>query len=200
MRYRSALLLVLFSVAARAESGPVTISLENADQTSAVLLSTMQHELESLMSTSGISIAWKSTSKPEVYSRIAVIRLQGQCRADAPVPYARPSTRFQGEALGQTHVVDGNVLPIADIRCDSVRQFLAPELRAVSPGLREELLGRALSRVMAHELYHILLRTREHGREGIARPAQSIGDLTAPRVSFAPREDRRARGIRCGRG
>lgn len=126
-----------------------------------------------------------------MYSRIAVIHLLGQCRSDIPVSPALRSTRLEGEALGQTHIVEGSVLPIADIRCDRIRRFIDADLRILNTESRGELFGRALGRVMAHELYHILLRTREHGRDGIARPAQSAADLVAARAGFAPRDDRK---------
>ena len=46
------------------------------------------------------------------------------------------------------------------------------------------MLGRALGRVTAHELRHILLRTRKHSREGFAKPAQTSAELLTPRDSI----------------
>jgi hypothetical protein len=55
---------------------------------------------------------------------------------------------------------------------------------------QQELFGRSLGRVMAHELYHVLLRTRAHGRSGLARPAQTQAELLAVRSHFSDREER----------
>jgi hypothetical protein len=86
--------------------------------------------------------------------------------------------------------VEGKVLPIADLRCDALRKLIDRDLQAAPAAGRDQLLGRALGRVLAHELYHVLLRTRAHAREGLARPAQSSADLLAPRNSFAEPDQR----------
>jgi hypothetical protein len=99
--------------------------------------------------------------------------------------------RGEGDALGQTQVADGQVLPFADVRCDSIRQLIARELIHQRPQNREDVLGRAMGRVLAHELYHIVLRTTSHGRSGLAREAQSSYDLTADHDDFAPADERR---------
>jgi len=85
----------------------------------------------------------------------------------------------------------GKVLPFADIDCDSVRKLIDRELRRASAGLREDILGRAMGRVVAHELYHILLHTTSHGRDGLARPAQSRSDLLSAQRTFAPADERK---------
>src|SRR5258708_37802966 len=113
---------------------------------------------------------------------------KGRCSPDAPLTTIATDRR-DSEALGQTHVVDGKVLPFADVRCDSVRKVIDRGLRAASSTDREELLGRALGRVMAHELYHVLLRTRSHGRSGLARPVLSSSDLLALHDNFAPSDE-----------
>jgi hypothetical protein len=95
------------------------------------------------------------------------------------------------EALGQTQVVDGVVLPMADVLCDSVRKLIDRDMRSSPAFERDELFGRALGRVMAHELYHILLRTRDHGHDGLARPAQSSVELLAARNPFAEQDERK---------
>jgi hypothetical protein len=46
--------------------------------------------------------------------------------------------------------------------------------------------GRALARVIGHELYHILARTSQHPAAGIAKAAFSISDLTMPGLDFDP--------------
>jgi hypothetical protein len=45
--------------------------------------------------------------------------------------------------------------------------------------------------VVSHELYHILLRTRRHGRTGLARPTLTRAELLTPRQTFAPAEEQR---------
>jgi hypothetical protein len=52
--------------------------------------------------------------------------------------------------------------------------------------LRERAIGRAVGRVLAHELGHFLLRSRGHARSGLMRPVQTTADLVGPeRARFA---------------
>ncbi|HYR43293.1 MAG TPA: hypothetical protein VER98_09735 [Terriglobia bacterium] len=46
------------------------------------------------------------------------------------------------------------------------------------------VLGRALGRVAAHEIYHIVAQTTEHQESGIAKAAFSVRDLTANRFEL----------------
>jgi len=49
------------------------------------------------------------------------------------------------------------------------------------------MYGRALGRVVVHELYHALLSTRVHSRTGVARFRQSGRDLTREKLALDPR-------------
>jgi hypothetical protein len=200
MYCRSALLLASLWGIAGAQTppdspnltGPLTIVLRGNSAISAEALNAMQREVESLVEPSSIRVAWtSSTTGAEVYDRVAVVRLRGDCRVDAPL-LMTPRTDKEGfEPLGQTQVVDRDVLPFAAVRCDAVRKLIGRDLALQPSYEREDLFGRALGRVLAHELYHILLRTTSHGRQGLARPAQSSADLLADRDNFAPADERK---------
>jgi hypothetical protein len=51
-------------------------------------------------------------------------------------------------------------------------------------------LGRALGRVAAHELYHVLGNTQSHGEAGLAKPSFGTVDLLHP-AGFAAADRRR---------
>jgi hypothetical protein len=57
--------------------------------------------------------------------------------------------------------------------------------------LRERAIGRAVGRVLAHELGHYLLRSRTHAQSGLMRAVQNTADLiAADRETFSlSRED-----------
>jgi hypothetical protein len=200
MQSRSALLLVSLCGTAVAQapatipnlSVPLTIVLRSDGTTPARVVDAMEREVESLVAHSHIRMSWTwSTDAPGVFEQLAVVTLRGACRPDAPVPVSIQVSRSDQEPLGQTQIVDGKVLPFAEVRCDTVRKLIYRELYAKPSRQREVLLGRALGRVMAHELYHILLRSTSHGSNGLARPAQSSADLTADRDDFAPADERK---------
>jgi hypothetical protein len=172
--------------------GPVTIFLTSDNSVPDPVFTAMQREVEDLVVPSGVHVAWvdPKSQAPDVYNRIARIALRGQCDLAAPLPAHVRLKKNDPEPLGQTQVVEGRVLPIADVHCDAVRKLVGDVLRASSAEEQQELFGRSLGRVMAHELYHILLRTRAHGRSGLARPAQTQAELLAVRTRFADREER----------
>ena len=203
MRFRSALLLAALIGPAVAQTpadelklltGPLAVFLRDDSNTPAGVLSAMRREVEAIVVPAGIHLTWNSGPDAGVYSRIAVMRLQGQCRPEAPFTTSIPTDRRDSEPLGQTQVVDGKVLPFADVRCDSVRKVIDRDLRAAATADRDELLGRALGRVMAHELYHVLLRTRSHGRAGLARPVLTSSDLLAVHDTFTPSDEHKLSG------
>lgn len=199
MHCRSALLLASLWGTAGAQTppaspnltGPLTIVLRSDAAVSTEVLNAMESEVESLVEPSSIRLTWTSATAGDVYDRVAVVRLRGACRADAPL-LAPTQTEKQGYVpLGQTQVVDGKVLPFAAVRCDAIRKLIARDLVLQPSYEREDLFGRALGRVLAHELYHILLRTTRHGSQGLARPALSSIDLVADRDNFAPADEQK---------
>lgn len=112
----------------------------------------------------------------ETFGKIILVRFQGTCQAGwsaDPIQLNEPAL-LNHPSLGQTEVSGGRVLPFVHIFCNEVRAFV-PSVSRVS---QEQMYGRALGRVVAHELYHALLSTLEHARDGIASSAQSARDLT----------------------
>jgi len=50
------------------------------------------------------------------------------------------------------------------------------------------MYGRALGRVVAHELYHIFAATETHGKDGVARSFHTRRDLTGKQFRFSQKE------------
>ena len=86
--------------------------------------------------------------------------------------------------LGWTHMSDGEILPFSDINCDGVRLFLQRDLLRVPEQNRPVAYGRALARVLAHELYHIFAKTAKHGGWGVAKPAYTVQELLSNKFQF----------------
>ena len=54
------------------------------------------------------------------------------------------------------------------------------------PAVREQMTGRMIGRALAHEIGHVLLRSRDHSRDGLMRATHRSSDLIAPeRQGFA---------------
>lgn len=144
---------------------------------SADVIAAMHAELDSILAPAGVQFQWRSLANNhgnEVSAQLAVLTFKGRCDV-AGLTYRTANVG----ALGWTHITDGVILPFADIDCERVRLFLQHELLYYAVAERAPAFGRALARVVAHELYHIFARTTEHGEDGICKAAFSVHDLLA---------------------
>jgi hypothetical protein len=146
----------------------------------------LQDEVESIMGPLGRHFAWRmlaGVKGNEVSVELAVLTFKGRCdSASLSLKEGHPG------ALGWTHVSDGAILPFSDIECDRIRLFVQKELLYVRPAQREAAFGRALGRVVAHELYHIFANTNHHGSDGVAKAAYSVQELLSDEFQFEERE------------
>jgi hypothetical protein len=186
MRYLLATLALYSSTVAaqtRTDEALLTVLLKG-DSVPAPVLRAMYREAEAAFAPSGVKLNWGSSQDVQgtgVNGQMAIIELRGQCGSGAAARVVAPAPGEGSEPLGQTHMVNGKVLPIADVLCDAVHQLVDRDLRAAQAGERDELLGRAFGRVLAHELYHIILRTTDHAHSGLRRSALTSAELLAPR-------------------
>jgi hypothetical protein len=138
----------------------------------------------------GMTFDWRplNGNRGEVSIELAVVTFRGRCDA------AELSPRYAAVgALGWTHVSNGTILPFAEVDCARIRTFLGRGLLAITPAERDDALGRAIARVMAHELYHILAGTSNHGAWGVGKSAYTVQDLLSYEFRFEEQESRALR-------
>jgi len=82
------------------------------------------------------------------------------------------------------------VLPFAEVNCDRIRDFLREDLIRTHSTERESVYGRAVGRVLAHELFHVFVRSAAHGARGVAEPAFTQAELLGNEFQLATREFR----------
>jgi hypothetical protein len=155
------------------------------------VLQALQDEVETLMLPLGAEFDWRSLDKAtgsQVSAQLAVIKFRGHCQ---PAGFATQA--METGALGWTHVSDGVILPFSDIDCDGIRHFLQAGLLGISSKERDEAYGRAVGRVLAHELYHIFARTAHHGSHGAAKGVYSVADMLSHDFRFEERESQALR-------
>jgi hypothetical protein len=149
----------------------------------------MRREMDKLMMQASIRVEWKNLSDfvagTEVQD-LVLVKFRGNCRI-------QPAPVFLDERgpMAFTHTSDGQVLPFSEVLCDRVGVAAQSAMEGGEFGRRDELLGRALARVLAHEIYHIKGKCNEHGRSGVARKALSGRELIAATLDFAPADARR---------
>jgi hypothetical protein len=147
----------------------------------------MQRELSQIMASAGYAIEWRDTRAsqnlyPEI-ANLAIVELRGICGAPAgATPSVGPSE--DREPLASTPVMDGHILPFSTVNCDAVTRLLMPSLATESVMQRNFIYGRAVARIVAHELYHVLTGRNEHDHEGIAKAGFTAQDLVSGRFDF----------------
>ena len=172
-----AMALVLFvSVCAHSQARTLGLYSNTPQGLDAEADAAMRSEVQRLLAPADINVVWKdsgSRNAAEDFELVVVASLQGSCSA-VPPPLVSMSA-----ALADTSISDGHILPFFRVDCARVTQMLGAR---VEPAV----LGRALARVMAHEIYHIVARTTHHHDTGVAKAVFSVRDLTTPRFEFDP--------------
>jgi hypothetical protein len=144
-------------------------------------LEAMEAEVQRLLQPSGIALDWKlarDNRGEQAFSGLVVVKFKGRCQAER---WSQPASEFGslGEriTLGSTLVADGRVLPYTEVECDQVRKALGAMDPAAGHAERQNALGLALARVVAHEIYHILARTTGHAKMGLAKAVHPMDEL-----------------------
>jgi hypothetical protein len=151
----------------------------------------MKGELGTILNGSGIRVDWRNRNqvKPsETFPNLVVVKFRGKCRMD-PVPYLFD----ERGPLGLTYGTGGTVLPFSEIECDKVRESLETVIRSGDAGRSDTLFGRALARVLAHELYHALTGLHAHAQTGVSQQSLSGTQLISGKLRLSPGELERMR-------
>jgi hypothetical protein len=136
------------------------------------VLKETEHELGRLMEETSVRLEWHDRSSPQgdtAFSNILVLNFLGTCDPRSDSPFNGPPDSW----LARMHVSDGVVLPFGDVNCDLVRTMM----RTSEDKPSDNGFGRALARVLAHELYHFITQTTEHATQGLVKPSFSAADL-----------------------
>ncbi|HLY15962.1 MAG TPA: hypothetical protein VKR61_02000 [Bryobacteraceae bacterium] len=141
----------------------------------------MKLEAEKLLKGSGVTLEWRMLSElspEESFPRIAVVKLKGRCEMTPFVPAAADVAA----PLGITYREDGRVIPFSEVECDRVRSTLGGARLTANPEARELLFGRALGRVLAHELLHVVNHSGRHTKDGVTQKYLSAARLTGEQI------------------
>lgn len=146
------------------------------------VLAAFRGETERVLPIPGLEIQWRragNEAATETFDRLIVVRLAGECS-----PHGSAASRGDGP-LGVTHVSGGQILPFVEADCGRIVRA-SQRLRRLPFRLRAEDLGRAIGRVVAHEVYHVLSASSEHDEQGLSRSALSAADLFLSCIAFDP--------------
>jgi len=177
---RAVFILALAVLPAQGQVGSIALYTQFEHPPNAGVVDAIKAEVASIMAPAGLRFEWRSLPAQgnEVSMELAVITFKGTCEASSAGRGVYPDIR-----LGWSHLSDGEVLPFTDVDCDSIRSFVIKRLLNRPEPAREQVFGRAIGRVLAHELYHILAQTPHHGA-GVDRPAYTVQELLSDDFIF----------------
>ncbi len=120
------------------------------------------------------------TEHPVFDSEVIVMRVSGRCEL-GPMP---PLNSHKPDTLGRTFVTDGQILPFVELDCKQISGALRAKLSGTPAEYRPQVLGRAMGRVLAHEIYHVLSRSSDHSPHGLAAETMNPEQMTCDRLDF----------------
>lgn len=153
----------------------------------AAFITTMERELARIMEAADLTLHWLTPSNADgrqTFAQALIFTFHGECQA-TPVTQeaAASSVRL---TLAETAADGTSILPYSELNCDRLRGFLARE--GVFSAGSESRLGFATARVLAHEMYDVLLQTHAHGKTGITRAVHSPSALLSRSLRFNDEE------------
>jgi len=156
----------------------------------------MQHEAGGILREAGLNLDWLPLSEAAktAVQDLVVVKFNGACVLD-PESLDEGQADIHSDPLAFTYSTDGVVQPFSEVACDRVAAAVRSALCSCDFPRADMLLGRALGRVVAHELVHILTRSQEHGRDGVAKAALSGKELISRALSLSPFDLNRLRQI-----
>jgi hypothetical protein len=108
------------------------------------------------------------------YSDLVVMTFRGACEFEPAAPIYD-----ELGPLAMTRTTNGEVQPFGEVNCDRVVNSARSAMSGTDYSRADLLIGRAMGRVVAHELVHMLTKSELHGVEGVQRPALSGKQLIA---------------------
>jgi hypothetical protein len=190
---RAVFAIFCFSVCAHAQTRTLAVYSDSAQHLDSSAMHALQVELQRVLAPAGIEpislqTGAKNTELPEV--QLAVVgTFQGDCSVESLLEQS--ARAVQTRTLAESSVSSGHVLPYFRVDCARIIRTLSPALRPLNVPMRENILGRALARAIAHEIYHILAQTTGHEESGIAKASLSMSDLFSSQFDFTPESLRR---------
>jgi hypothetical protein len=164
------------SVDFKSASSDVTVIVDIKGPYSKAAFKEMEHEATRIIETSGVKIDWrrKDEATNAVFNDLVVMTFKGSCTFDPAPPLY--------DELGPyaiTRTANGEVQPFGEVDCDRVVNSVRSAMFGNDYNRADLLIGRALGRVVAHELVHMLTKSGQHAHDGVQKAALSGKQLIA---------------------
>ena len=166
-------------------AGEIAVIVQADETFSPQAWQAMEAESKRIAKQAGLRVRFveRSQAAQGQFADLVVFRMKGRCEMDS-----FPALLDERGPFAWAFTADGNVLPFGEVKCDRVRESIKTALRPKDYHKADALFGRALGRVVAHELYHMLANTTKHGKSGVAKDALSAHQLVAEKLDFGAHE------------
>ena len=177
--------LVLAAIAPSVFAEGITIVLDFQGPRNEQSVSEMKREFAGIMKAASLTFDWKSRTEAEHagFANLVVVRFKGTCVL-RPVPYLLD----ERGPMAFTYSTEGEVQPFSEVECDQVTRVVRSAMSGSDFANADVLLGRAMGRVLAHEIVHILTKSPAHGHDGVAKTALSGRQLIADELRLDPED------------
>ena len=142
----------------------------------------MERETGSILKTTGLKLAWRSRDEApgSAYPNLVVMTFNGSCK------YDREQHAYNELGpLASTATTDHNIQTFGQVDCDHVVHTASSAMWGGDFAHADMLVGRALGRVVTHEIVHMLTNSRQHAHEGVFEAALSGRQLIAPSLPLS---------------
>jgi hypothetical protein len=152
----------------------------------------MKREAEEIFKTAGVHLNWRARNEvgSNSYENLVVVHFKGKCMLE-PVPMLYDERGPFAFAYNS----DGDVLPFSEVECDRVTASVHSAMWGDDFARPDYVMGRALGRVLAHELVHILTKSAMHGSEGVTQAALSGRELIGAPLRLSRTDVERLRSV-----
>ncbi|HEX4228819.1 MAG TPA: hypothetical protein VHZ07_09115 [Bryobacteraceae bacterium] len=171
------------------KSHQITVLLDFDKPHSHVPLKAMQSELQSILDAAGISLDLrvKDELPPDPqFGDLLIFKMNGHCSTEELPIGALIDERGP---LAWTYSSDGEMLSFGEVQCDRVRLSLQRLYGPQTAEMHSMLYGKALARVIAHEMYHMLSNSSEHTKAGVTKSSLTPRELAEDPMRFPRNAD-----------
>lgn len=181
-------ILVLLSLPVFAFEGvpglhqPMTLVVQSENPINPTAFQAMQQEVNRLLARDERRVEFidrKELRAGVDVADLTVVKFRGNCRMEV-----EPVFLDERGPLAFAHTSGGEVLPFAEVLCDRVRRAARSAMHGGDFAKGQELMGRAMARVLAHEIWHVNTNSTGHAKSGVARRELSGKQLIAERLEF----------------
>ena len=163
----------------------ITIVLDFQGPRSEIAIDEMKREFAGIMKDSAVHFDFRSRAQVsgDTPEDLVIVKFTGKCVLE-PAGYLYD----ERGPMAFTYSTDGVVQPFSAVACDKVTSAIRPAMAGGDFSKADILLGRALGRVLAHEMVHMMSKSGAHARAGVSKTALSGAQLIAPELRLDPAE------------